>query len=96
MNLKLFALAACFLIGSACAQTDQDYYGLCTGLTEIGSSMDSTDRVSLPRLDVSLQQLIDDASDGSSILIPSGGYDLSEPLHEPLHISKSITFTKLL
>ncbi|MGE5373395.1 MAG: right-handed parallel beta-helix repeat-containing protein [Phycisphaerales bacterium] len=37
--------------------------------------------------DVSLQKLIDDANDSSSIPIPSGGYVLSEPLH----INKNIT-----
>lgn len=41
----------------------------------------------LPRLEVSLQKLVDDASDGSSITIDLGNYVLSEPLH----INKNIT-----
>lgn len=76
MNLKLFSLAVCLLIGSACAQ---DY-----GLNDLGSNLNSTE---LPRLDVPLQKLIDDASEGSSIRIPLGRYNLSEPLH----INKNMT-----
>ena len=77
MDLKLFALAACFLIGSAYAQDNQDYNSLYTSSNDsgvgsdpnIGSNLNSTE---LPRLDVSLQKLIDDASDGSSITVGLG------------------------
>jgi hypothetical protein len=60
----------------------QDNQSLYTGLIGIGSN--STE---LPRLDVPLQRLIDDAKDGSSITIPLDSYKLSEQLH----ISKNIT-----
>ncbi len=83
MNLKMFTL--CILIGNACIS-------ICTALNDsgvgsdpnIGSNLNSTE---LPRLDVSLQKLIDDASDGSSITVGLGNYVLSQPLH----ISKNIT-----
>ena len=97
MDLKLFALATCLLIGGACAQDNLDYNSLYTGLNDsevgsdpnFGSNLKITELVSLPRLDVSLQKLIDDASDDSSITVPSGSYVLSEPLH----INKNITLT---
>jgi hypothetical protein len=88
MDLKLFALTACLLIGSACAQDNQDHDSLYTSLNDsgigpdlnVGSDLDSTELGSLPRLDVSfLQKLIDDASDGSS-MITSGIFVLSGPL----------------
>jgi hypothetical protein len=87
MDLKLFALATCLLIGGTCAQDNLDYNTHYTGLAGIGSSMNSTELISLPRLDASLQTLIDGASDGSSITIDRGRYVLSAPLH----ISKNIT-----
>jgi len=91
MDLKLFSLTACLLIGGACAHDNQDYNSLYASLNDfgIGSNLNSTELGSLPRLDVSLQQLIDDASDGSSIRIPLGGYVLSEPIY----INKNITLT---
>ena len=89
MGLRLFALGSCLLIGGTCAQDGQDYDGLYTSLTEIGSSLNSTELVSLPILDVSLQKVIDGAPDNSSIPIPSGNYVLSEPLH----VNKNMTLT---
>jgi len=80
MDLKLFALDVCLLIGSACTQDNRSLY------TGVGSNLNSTE---IPRLDVPLQNLIDDASDDSSISMLSGNYVLSEPLH----ISKNITLT---
>ena len=92
MDFKPFALIACLLIGNACAQGNQSLY---TGLnnSDIGSSpnvgyiLNRTDPATLARLDVSLQKIIDDASDNSSTPIPSGNYILSESLH----VNKSIT-----
>jgi len=94
MDLKSFVLVACFLIGNACAQDNQSLY---TGLNNsdvssspnVGYSLNSTDLTTLSRLDVSLQKIIEDAPDNSSIPIPSGSYILSEPLH----INKNITLT---
>jgi hypothetical protein len=78
MGLKLFALTVYLLIGSACAQGHD--------LNDLGSNLNSTE---LLRLDVPLQKLIDDASDGSSITIPLADYNLSEPLC----INKNVTLT---
>ena len=63
-----------------------------TGLIGIGFSLNSTELGSLPRSDVSLQKLIDDAQDGSSITIPQGSYGL----RGPLHINKNITLVASL
>ena len=38
MDLKLLAFTACLLIGSACAQDDQDYDGLYANLTILQSA----------------------------------------------------------
>ncbi len=92
MDLKLFALATCILIGGTCAQDSLDYNSHYTGLTGVGSRLNITELVSLPRLDVSLQTLIDGAPDNSSITIDRGRYVLSEPLH----ISKNITLVGTL
>lgn len=51
MNPKLFALAACLLIGNAYTQSDQDYGILSTSLDGVGSNSSE-----LPRLDMSLQE----------------------------------------
>ena len=51
MNPKLFALAACLLIGNAYTQSDQDYGILSTSLDGVGSNSSG-----LPRLDMSLQE----------------------------------------
>jgi hypothetical protein len=64
MGLKLFALAACFLISSACAQDNLDYDILHAGLNDsgigcspsVGSDLSSTELGPLPRADVPLQK----------------------------------------
>ena len=67
MNLKLFALATCLLIGGACAKDNQDYDSLYTSLDGADSNLNSTELSSVPRLGVPLQKLVDDAQDGSSV-----------------------------
>ncbi len=78
MNPKMFALAACLIIGSTCAQDNQGYDRLHTGLNDfgigsgqnVGTSLNSTELSFLPRLDTHMQNLIDDSPDNSSIPIP--------------------------
>ena len=95
MDLKLLALAASLLIGGACAQDNQEYDRLHTGLNDsgivcspnVGSDLSGTELGSRPKLDISvLQKLIDDASDGSSIETEDD-YISSQPLH----INKNVT-----
>jgi len=53
------------------------------------TSLDGTEFSSLPRPDVHLQKLIDEADDSLSVSIPSGYYSLLPG--ETLHITKNLT-----
>ena len=89
MDLKLFVLSACLLVGGACAQDNQDYKSHYAGLDDfgVGSSLNSTGSAYQPGSDI--QKLIDDAPEGSSIEMPADHYVLAEPLH----INKNVTIT---
>jgi hypothetical protein len=81
MNLMLFVLAACLLANSAYAQDDQS-----SGLNDFRTDFISNS-TELPRSNLSLQMLIDNAEDGTTVNVPQATYALSQPLS----IIKNIT-----
>ena len=88
MDLKKFVFAACLLIGSVYAQDNQYYNNLYADLGDIGVSpslINSTGQISLSG--AYIQELIDDAREGSSISIPTGNHVLDQPLY----INKNVT-----
>ena len=94
MKLKFLLFLVCLLVlGGAHAQLEgldkmmqsnlelkEDYGSLCT-------SLNGADFGSLPKPEIPLQKRIDIAEDNATIFIPSGHYDLSEPLHVERNIT---------
>jgi hypothetical protein len=94
MQLKLLVLAASLLVlCGAHAQLEgpdkmmQSNFELKEDCGSLCTSLNGVDFSSLSKPEVSLQKCIDLAEDNATIFIPSGHYDLSEPLR----IERNIT-----